>query len=196
MKPFMDLEDYRKSIYKLFGKFPILLMVISCVVAYLIGIGMDMVGSGNLEDPIGMEGLSNAFFRGVLFTVAAFYIGRISAESVIKKSRALTDREPTGTFIPCLSHKNMIDFGMGTIVVLPNRFYFESNRPFAGDLEFDFNDFEGFSFALSEERESIGLFLVTGEKYMLTVNDSNGKRVGKFIIPEPEAYLPELQKLL
>ena len=44
MKPFMDLEDYRKSIYKLFGNFPVLLMVISCVVAYVIGIGMDMVG--------------------------------------------------------------------------------------------------------------------------------------------------------
>ena len=142
MKPFMDLEDYRKSIYKLFGNFPVLLMVISCVAAYVIGIGMGMAGSGKLVDPIGLEGLSNAFFRGVLFTVAAFYIGRISAESVVKKSRALTDREPTGTFIPCLSHKNMTDFSMGTIVVLPNRIYFESSRPFGGDLEFDFDVFK------------------------------------------------------
>lgn len=196
MKAFMDLEKYRKSIYVLFGRFPFLLMVISVIGAYLIGIGMDMAGSTALDDPYGLEGMSNAFFRGVLFTVIAYYIGRISAESAVKKSHGLTDREPVGTFIPCMSHKSLFDFGMGSIIILPNRFYFEPSRPFGGDLDFDFKEFEGFTFALSKERESLGLFLVTGEKYMLTVNNGKGQRVGKFIIPEPATYLPELNKLL
>lgn len=196
MKPFMDLEAYRKSVYKLFGRFPVLLMVISVVGAYIIGIGLGMAGSTAMDDPVGFEGMSNAFFRGVLFTVILYYVGRLSADSGVKRAHGLTDREPMGHFIPCMSHKHMMDLSMGNIVVLPDRLYFEPSRPFGGDLEFDFSNFEGFKFTLSDPRASMGLFLITGEKYMLTVEDKDGKCVGKFIMPEPEAYLPELQKLL
>lgn len=196
MKAFVDLEEYRKSIYKLFGRFPILFLVLSCVGAYMIGIIMTNLGSEGMDDPIGLEGLSNAFFRGVLVTVGLYYIGRISAESAIKKSHGLTDREPTGFFIPCMSHKNMMDLSYGNIVVTKDRMYFEPNRPFGGDLTFDYIDYRGFTFGLSKPKESAGLFLITGENYMLTVNDANKNRVAKFIITQPEHYLPVIQQLL
>lgn len=197
MKAFMELEDYRKSIYRLFGRFPLLLMIVGCVGAYLFGIiATSFGGTGAMDDPIGFEGLSNGFFRGVVFSVLIYYVGRIFAESVVKKSHGLTDREATGYFVPCMSHKNLLDFSGGNIVMKADRFYFEPSRPFGGDLAFDFPEFTGFSFALSKPKESLGLFLITGENYMLTVNNEKGNRVGKFIIPEPERYLPSIQKLL
>ena len=191
MVAFKDIEDYGKSVFRLFGRFPLILMVIACIGAYLLGMVM-----GNMEDPIGMEGLSNAFFRGVLFTVAVFYIGRIAAMNAIKNSKALLERQEEGVFIPCMSHKTLMDMSTGSIIVKRNRLYFEPTRPFGGDRTFDYESFEGFRFALSKERESIGLFLVTGEKYMLTVEDEKGNRVGTFIIPEPEVNLPILQELI
>lgn len=197
MTAFMELEKYRRSIYRLFGKFPLLLMIVGCVGAYMFGIiTSSFGGTGALDDPIGLEGLSNAFFRGVVFSVLVYYVGRIFAESVVKKAHGLTDREPSGYFVPCMSHKNMVDFSGGNIIMKSDRLYFEPSRPFGGDLAFDFADFTGFTFALSKPKESLGLFLITGEDYMLTVNNAKGDRVGKFIIPEPELNLPTIQQLL
>ncbi len=196
MKAFIELEEFEKSIYKLFGAFPFLLLIVAIVLAYLLGIIATNFGMGDMTDPIGPEGLSTAFFRGVLVTVVFFYVGRISAISGLKRSQGLIGREEEGTFVPCMSHKKLFDLHIGHIVILKDRLYFEPSRPFGGDLEFDFNAYEGFSFALSEPKASLGLFLLTMENYMIYVKDTEGKVVGKFILPEPEKYLPILNTLL
>ena len=196
MHAFKDLEEYRKSVYRLFGKFPALLLVIGVVLAYIIGIIMTNFGMCDMKDPMGFEGFSNGLIRGVVGALGIIYVSRMMAESTIKKSHGLTDREPEGVFIPCMSHKNLFEMTMGNIVIKKDRLYFESGRPFAGDLTFDYNDYSGFSFALSEPKESLGLFLITGEEYMMTVLDKQGQKVGRFIMPQPKLNLPLLQPLL
>jgi len=171
-------------------------LIIAIVLAYILGIIATNFGIGDLSDPIGSEGLATGFFRGVLATVVLFYIGRISAVKGLKRSQELIDREENGVFIPCMSHKKLLDMNIGNIVILPNRLYFEPSRPFAGDLEFDFNTYEGFAFELSEPKASIGLFLLTMENYMMYVKNQKGQVVGKFILPEPEKYLPILNTLI
>lgn len=195
MKPFVDLEAYQKSIFRLF-RFPVALMVTSVVVAYIIGILMTNLGMGDMSDPIGLEGFSNAFFRGIFFSVIVFMLTRYLALNAIKGSYGLVDREPDGIFVPCMSHSHMLDLSMGNIIIKSDRLYFEPSRPFGGDLSFDYANYEGFTFELSDPRESMGLFLVTGEKYMLKVKDKVGKYVGTFVISEPEVNLPILQELL
>lgn len=195
MRPLVKLEEYERSVYRLFGRFPVVLMVVSCLVAYGLGILLSMNGGG-MEDPIGMEGLSNGFFRGVVFSVAVYYLGRIRSISIVKGAAGLTDRDPDGVFVPCLSHKTPFDLSAGAVIIKEDRLYFEPTRPFGGDRSFDYDKFDGFRFALSKVRESIGLYIITGEKYMLAVEDGTGKRVGTFIIPEPEVYLPMIQELI
>lgn len=196
MKPFIDLEEYDRSVYRLFGNFPFLIMVAACFIAYGIGILMGMAGMGGMDDPIGMEGISNGFFRGVLVSVGAFYLGRMAAVSVVKSASNLEQRDDEGVFIPCMSHKTIFDFSTGYIMIMPGRLYFEPRRPFGGDRTFDYYSYDGFRFTLSKPRESIGLFLLTTEKYMLAVEDGTGKRLGTFIIPEPEKHLPLIQELI
>lgn len=196
MHAFKDLEDYRKSVYRLFGKFPLLLLVIGVVLAYVVGIILTNFGIGDMKDPIGYEGLANGFFRGVLGAVGIYYVSRMMSESTIKKSHGLTDREPEGVFIPCMSHKNFFELTMGNIVIKKDRLYFEPGRAFAGDLTFDFSDYNGFSFTLSEPKESLGLFLITGENYMILVLNDKGETLGRFIMPQPELNLPLIQPLL
>jgi len=195
MKPFEDLEAYQKSIFRLF-RFPALLMIISVVVAYAIGIILTNLGIGDMSDPFGLEGFSNAFFRGIFFSVIVFMLSRYLALNAIKGSYGLIDREPEGIFVPCMSHSHMLDLSMGSIILKSDRLYFEPSRAFGGDLSFDYANYEGFTFELSNPRESMGLFLVTGEKYMLKVTDQVGKSVGTFIVPQPEVNLPILQALL
>jgi len=196
MHAFKDLEDYRKSVYRLFGQYPVRLMVTAVVLAYIIGIIITYMGIGDMEDPIGFEGFANALFRGVVAAVGIFYVSRMTAESTIKKANGLTDREPEGTFIPCMSHKNFFELTMGNIVIKKDRLYFEPGRAFAGDLSFDFDDYSGFSFALSKPKESLGLFIITGEVYMIIILDKQGNTRGRFVMPQPELNLPLIKPLL
>lgn len=196
MKAFVDLKDYEKSIYRFFGTFPILLLIVACVLAYAYGIITTNFGIGNMADPIGSEGLSQAFFRGVLITVASFYIARMAAVNGLKKSESLLTRDEVGVIVPCMSHKTMFDMHIGHIVIQPNRLYFEPSRPFAGDLTFDFEDYSGFKFELGQPKASIGMYLLTMEQHMIEVKDQKGQLVGRFIIPEPKEHLDLLNSLL
>ena len=196
MHAFVDLEEYEKSVYRLFGRFPFLLLVIAFIGAMIVGAVMMQNSGGFEEESAFLELFSNGFFRGVLVTVAIYYLGRIYGVNSVKNAQNLVGRDGEGVFIPCVSHKTPWDFSGGSIIIKPGRMYFEPSRPFGGDLTFDYAQYSNFKFELSNARESIGLFIVTGEKYMLAVTDSTGSRVGTFIIPEPEKHLPELQALL
>ncbi len=196
MQPFEDLEQYRKSIYKLFSRFPWIMMVTLIIVVLIVDYVMVLVGISSIQEPFGFEGFSTAFFRGVLASVLIYYISRMAAESVIKNSKNLEERENDGVFIPCMSHKTATDLSTGNIIIQKDRIYFEPIRPFGGDRTFDYTNYQGFQFDLSEEVESKGLYLITGEKFMLIVKNPVGERVGRFIIPEPEYYLAKLKELL
>lgn len=195
MQPFLDLDEYQNAVFRLF-RFPVLLMVLSVVGAYIVGILMTRAGMGDLTDPVGFEGFATGFFRGVAFSVIVFFIFRYMAINGVKGSYSLVGREPAGVFVPCMSHHRPLDFSMGNIILQPDRLYFEPARPFGGNLAFDFKEYGGFTFDLSRPRESMGLFLITGEPYMLTVKDATGAVVGKFILPEPKENLPKLRALL
>lgn len=192
MKGFIEFEENERSIFRLFGRYPWKLMVVAVLGMYAYG----LVSNGDMTDPAGMEGMANAFFRGVIVSVGLYYLSRIMAMSALKKTVVLTERDAEGVFIPCLSHKNWYDMSSGCIIVMEDRLYFESTKPFGGDRTFDYNEFEGFQFALSKPYESLALYIITGERYMMTVENSKGERVGRFIMPEPEKHLPTIQALL
>ena len=196
MKPITDFKTYHVSFYRLFGKFPILLLVICLVGAYAVGLFLGRADSASLTAAMGASGISQAFFRGAVATVLLFYVARFTADSALKKAYNAEAREEDGYFIPCMSHKNMLDMSYGNLIIKRDRFYFEPSRPFAGDLTFDYPSTKGLEAVLGIPKESVGLFLLTGESHMLVFRTPEGEIKGRFVIPEPKVYIEQIQGMM
>lgn len=186
MKPLIEADYYRKSIYRTFGMFPFLLLLVVCVIAYGVNLIRDYYAAGLITNYAEPQLIADSFFWGVVVTVALFYIARLSAIKASEKSKDLMDMEESGWYITCMSHNTFKDMLFGNIIMTEERLYFQPDRQMTMDLAFDYKDYSDFTVTLGDPMKSIGLFLLTGKKQMVEFKDPSGKVVGSFIIAEAE----------
>lgn len=192
MNSIIDLKAYQKSLYKMFGQLPFRMIGLCILGAYLFGILKSLQNPSDLAKAASLISLPDAFFSGILTAIIIFYVARFTADSAIKKAGEMTERQEDGRFLLCMSHKKLFDLSYGYIIIKSDRLYFEPNRPFGGDLTFDYKTYDHLTVRLGRANESFGLWLLTTEKYMIEFVDQAGQVVGRFIIPEAESHLPTL----
>jgi hypothetical protein len=188
MKPIIDREVYRKSTIKLFARFPLLLILITCFSAFFIKVLLDVIQTGSIANSFTPDSGANAFFQGVVAGVGIFYISRMTSERLLKNAYNLLELEEEGCFLPCMSHKEWKDLAIGNLIIMNNRFYFQPDKQMKMTLDFDFPSTNGFTVELSEPLKSFGLFLITGEKHMLVIKDQQGHDAGRFIVSEVDQH--------
>jgi hypothetical protein len=195
MKPIIDREVYRKSTVRMFGNFPLLLIVITCLSAFIIRIVLDVFQTGSILNAFTLEKGANAFFQGVVAGVGIFYIARIASDRLLKNAYNLLELEEEGYFLPCMSHNDWKDLTLGNLIIMPNRFYFQPERQMKLTLDLDVPSVEGYSIELSEPLTSFGLFLIVNQKHMLIIKDQQGHIVGRFVVSEVEKHLDTIKAL-
>ncbi|PKM56864.1 MAG: hypothetical protein CVU98_09010 [Firmicutes bacterium HGW-Firmicutes-3] len=196
MKPIINREEYRKSANSMFGKFPFLLLLVTWTAVFLSKAIRELILSGALVENIQQEKLGNTFFQGVLGAVIIFYVARTVLDQFMKKAFDLSEVTEKGSYLPCMRHNNWHDFSMGNLIVKKDQFYFQPDRQMSMILAFNYDSAKGFTAELSKKRESIGLYLITKENYMLVIRDQEKRIVGKFIVAEVSKYLPTIQTML
>lgn len=196
MKTIIELKAYEKSVYKMFGMFPFLLMIISCIGAYLYAILTELYKTGEILNTLDPLILSNAFFRGVVISAAVFIFLRYNAVKTIHKSSSMSEMAEQGNYISCMSHGSWKEMTFGNLIIMENRFYFQPDRQLKMTLEFDHRNYEGFTLEVSEPMKSIGLYLITGEKQMIIVKNAKGNVVGRFIAPQPKETIDKIKAVL
>lgn len=189
MKPLVESKDYEKSIYKMFGMFPFLLLLVACIIAYIVGVFMTFNSEGTVANYLEPQLLADAFFRGTIGTVVLFYIARLSSIKASEKSKNLMDLEEAGHYITCMSHSKWSELSLGNLIITQRRFYFQPDRQMDMALAFDFKDYKGFTIELGEPMKSVGLFLMTNKKQMVEIKNASGALVGTFIMPEAEKHI-------
>ncbi len=195
MKPIVELKDFERSIYRTFGIFPFVLLLVACIVVYVWTIVSELTSTGSVANLFEPQILADAFFKGTVATVGLYYVARITAIRSASKSASLMDLPEAGTYMPCMSHKNWKDLTYGNLIITQNRFYYQPDKQMSMELDFDHKYFGDFTLELDEPMKSIGLFLITGQKHMVIVKDKTGNVVGRFIFPEPKVYLDLLENL-
>lgn len=188
MKPLVEANEYQKSIYRMFGMFPFLLLIVACIVAYAVSAALTVNATGTL-DPLEPKLLADAFFRGVVGTVVLFYIARLGSIRSSDKSVHLKDMDEAGYYITCMSHNKWSDLTFGNLIITQRRLYFQPDKQMSMELAFDHKDYDGFTVEMGPEMKSVGLFLMTGKKQMVDFKDRSGRVVGTFIIAEPEEHI-------
>lgn len=189
MKPVIPLKEYEKAIYRMFGMFPLLLMIISCTGVYIVKIINSIMKDGVVGNPFDPERLADAFLWGIIISVGIFYISRISAVRTAEKSIRLVDLEEEGIFIPCMDHGTWMKMVYGNLILTKERVYFQPERQLSNELDFDYKDRSDLNVAIGDPMTSVGLFLITGQKHMLEFKDNQGKIVGRFIMPSIETSM-------
>ncbi|MDF1617679.1 hypothetical protein [Petrocella sp. FN5] len=196
MKPIINREEYRKSANSMFGKFPFLLLLVTWSAVFLSKAIRELIVTGTLVENIQQEKLGNTFFQGVLGAVIIFYIARMVLDQFMKKAFDLSEESEKGYYLPCMRHNSWHDFSVGNLIVKKNQFYFQPDRQMSMILSFNYESANGFTAELSKKWASIGLYLITKEKYMLVIRDQEKKVVGKFIVADVSKHLPTIQTML
>lgn len=186
MKPIIDQEAYQKQIYRMFGMFPFLLLILMCVVVYGVNVVRALISEGTLTNYLEPQLLADSFFWGVVVTVVVFILTRMSAIRASEKSKDLMELDEEGVYITCMTHNKPLDMTVGNLIITQERLYFQPDRQMAMELAFDYKGYSGFTISLSAPKKSIGLFLITRETHMVEIKDRSGKVVGTFIMPNPE----------
>jgi len=193
MKPIIDLEGYQKSIYRMFGIFPVYLTVLSCIAVYLVRLVEAYIKTKEMANPLDPEILSGAFLWGIIIGVGIYYISRFSAIRVANKAIRLTELEEKGIFIPCMDHSTWIRMAYGNLIITNERVYFQPEKQLNMTLDFDYSERKHLKISLSAPLASFGLFLVTGQKHMLIVKNREDHVVGRFILPEVALHLKTIE---
>lgn len=192
MKHIINHDDYRKSLYITFGKFPFLLLGLVGIIMLAFGMVGELYKTGTIALSISSESLATVFFRSVLGTVAVFYIARITADRLIKGSEGLTMSEEEGYFLPCMSHIDWKDMTYGNLMFANERVYFQPDRQYHDKLDFDYKSTKKMTVELSEPKKSLGLYLITGLEYMMVIRDEKGVIIGRFIVADIEKNMTDI----
>ncbi|MBN2436494.1 MAG: hypothetical protein JXK07_14635 [Spirochaetes bacterium] len=194
MKLMLNDEIYTKRYRKFLFQFPLLLIIVSVLGAFIYHSQIIYFEKGDISSIINIDLLTSSFFHGSIVAVVIYFIKSRKLEKIFKEKPSDVAENKIDTFLPCLhgvwpyQYQDAFLTTEGTAL----RLYVKKVGGFV--MVCEWNNLS--MLKIEAVREPLNPFLPVLFNTAKSIRISDGKKSKKILFAEPEQTAEELSRLV